>query len=76
GASAAVPGSPVRAWLGSALAPDEQQAETVRAPDTSSGVSIAPVDGRIVIEVLDATPGTMLRVRPVTDAKASVVVPE
>jgi len=77
GASAAVPGSPVRAWLGTALgtAWDADVTET-RVLDTTSGVSIAPAKGRVEIAVRSLADGTTLRVRSVSASRASVTVPE
>lgn len=76
GASAAVPGSPVRSWIRTAVAPAPTAESPAGTLDTTSGVSIAPVDGRIEVVVVEPGPGTRLRVRAVDAEQATVVVPD
>lgn len=76
GASAAVPGSPVRAWIRTAVTAAPPTAAPAGTLDTTSGVSIAPVDGRIEIVVVEPGAGTRLRVRAVDAEQATVEVPD
>lgn len=76
GASAAVPGSPVRNWIRSTLVSRETRAASTDPADRMSGVSILPVDGRVAIAISDAAVGTRLRVRGVDGPRATVTVPE
>ncbi len=76
GASAAVPGSPVRNWIRATLVSRETPAASANRADTMSGVSILPLDGRVDIAVSGALSGTKLRVRVVDGPRASVTVPE
>ncbi|MEJ2215760.1 MAG: zf-HC2 domain-containing protein [Gemmatimonadota bacterium] len=75
GASAAVPGSPVRNWIRSTLVPKEKPAASTSPANAMSGVSILPVNGRVDIAVSNAAPGTRLRVRAVDGPRATVTVP-
>jgi hypothetical protein len=73
GAAMAVPGSPVRGWLGglfdSSAAPDPP---AVTAPDPAPGtggdqagsaeIRLAPASGSVVVELVDAEPGTRVLV--------------
>jgi hypothetical protein len=80
--AAAIPGSPVREWLGRSLttvgrffaAPEGSQesadAESDVAPTT--GVAVAPVDGRVRISLVEPPPGAVVRVRLVADGEAAV----
>lgn len=76
GASAAVPGSPVRTWIRAVITPEPVLEAPARTLDTTSAVSIAPVNGRIEIAVLDPDAGTTLRVRSVDEEQATVTVPQ
>lgn len=80
-ASAAVPGSPVHGWLRGVWAgqdsPDVREEHALEAanepePESSTGVSIRPVDGRVAVRIVDAAPGTVLRVRLVDEPRAVV----
>lgn len=80
-ASAAVPGSPIHGWLRGAWsgqdmpgAPEKGLFEIADEPDpeTSTGVSIRPVDGRVDVRIVDAAPGAVLRVRLVDEPRALV----
>lgn len=75
GASAAVPGSPVRNWIRTTLVSREKPAAANRA-DTMSGVSILPANGHVEVAISRAAKGTRLRVRVVDGPRASVTVPE
>ena len=83
-ASAAVPGSPVRAWLGRAVDPPPDPA-VVDAPAPAPadpapaspaalpvGLSLGPADGRVVV-ALDR-PGSALRLEAVEGTRAGVSV--
>lgn len=83
-ASAAVPGSPVRAWVATVVTgpdPASDPAPNPTAPDsvapvaTPAGVSINPADGRVLV-VLTALEGAAIRLEPavgVLQASLSVV---
>ena len=80
-AAAAVPGSPVREWLASALrdepdAPAQQApsapAPAVSGPEERGAMHILPADGRIKVEIQGATGGTVVRVHLGDDERASV----
>ncbi|HKJ92502.1 MAG TPA: zf-HC2 domain-containing protein [Longimicrobiales bacterium] len=75
GASAAVPGSPVRNWIRTKLVSNEA-AQPGTAMDRTSGVSILPSEGQVDISIDDAARGTRLRVRVVDAVRATVTVPE
>ncbi|MQA91797.1 MAG: hypothetical protein GEU90_16505 [Gemmatimonas sp.] len=75
-ASATIPGSPVRRWIGERLAltpaptafevsPDVESPapELASEPPPESGVSVEPIDGRLRIVFDDAAPGLQVRVR-------------
>lgn len=76
--AAAIPGSPVRAWIEESVdrflagsESTEEQAFPAARPDQGmSGVAARPLYGRIVVDVLGAAPGTTLRVRLVEGPEA------
>lgn len=78
-AFAAVPGSPLRSWLDDAVAPDApapaaevKAAPAPAAPRPASGVSILPDDGAVKVELTDAAPGLLVRVRLTDEAQVGV----
>jgi hypothetical protein len=83
-AAAALPGSPVREWVGSLAAPDrvaqEQpvQPAPAAAPEAApaemapKAVSILPADGRVHVAVSGSSPELRVRTRLVPGAKAEV----
>jgi anti-sigma factor RsiW len=76
GASAAVPGSPVRNWIRTTLVSREKPAVSNNPADRMSGVSILPADGRLDIDVTRAAAGTRMRIHVVEGPQATVTVPE
>lgn len=78
--SAAVPGSPVRGWIGSAvrglaaMMADEQPTAPHAVEEVIAGVSVAPHEGRVRIQLANAAPEARLRVRLTDAAQASVQV--
>lgn len=84
GVGAAVPGSPVRQWLGSAWSAvvGADAGETVavgeRTPERdaeSAGIRVAPDGGAIRVEILEAGPGSTVTVRLVNRSTAGVTAP-
>jgi anti-sigma factor RsiW len=87
-ASAAVPGSPVRAWISDALTragllnepqsaaapvlPEEAPAVQRDATAESTALSIEAVDGRIRVILRNVSPETVVTVRPVDSDRAVV----
>lgn len=84
-AAAAVPGSPVREWVGSLAAPErvaqEQPAQPAPAPPAPGAapvkmapkaVSILPAEGRVRVAVSGSSPELRVRARLVPGAKAEV----
>jgi hypothetical protein len=83
-AAAAVPGSPVREWVGALAAPERtaqeapvQPAATPAAPAAvpemaPKAVSILPADGRVRVAVSGSSPELRVRARLVPEAKAEV----
>lgn len=82
-ASAAVPGSPIRAWVAKALEPaaapavdpipsERDVAQEPPAP-APAGLSILPADGRLVV-ALNGLTGSSIRLAATTDRRASVAV--
>ena len=76
--AAAIPGSPVREWIVQSvdrmLGADERGEEQVPPAQPASdisGVAAKPLYGRIVVDLLDVTPGTTLRVRLVDGPEAA-----
>ncbi|HSR41039.1 MAG TPA: anti-sigma factor [Longimicrobiales bacterium] len=76
GAAAAIPGSPVRAWLGAAwerIAGDSPApAPAPDAQEEPAGVRVEPAAGAVRIVLLGAGPGTRIRVRVVESPGAAV----
>lgn len=78
-ASAAIPGSPVGGWI-RGVWPEPRQTPAPTAatddratdPTAESGVSITPVRGRLDVHILEAAQSSIVRVRVVTDSKATV----
>lgn len=73
GAAIAVPGSPVRGWLDGLFDPDPApEPPAVTAPDPGPGtdgdeagpaeIRLAPASGSVVVELVDAEPGTRVLV--------------
>lgn len=78
GASAAVPGSPVRAWLGAAWSSVTEEPSPPGAAVTSAeeaGVRVAPSEGRIRIELSGVADGTPVRVRLADRPTAGIAAP-
>jgi hypothetical protein len=90
-ASAAVPGSPLRAWISSALTSaglleEQQSAAAPEAPREAPAVPraggdatsffIDPVDNRVQIILTDIAPSVTVRVEEAEDERASVEVAE
>lgn len=86
GAAAAIPGSPLRAWLVDSaraiVGLFEEEAPDARSPDQEaveavtrlpSGVAVAPYGGRVRIALLSPSPDAVVRVRVVDAAQASVL---
>jgi hypothetical protein len=83
-AAAAVPGSPVREWVGALAAPGraapEAPVQPAPAPASAKAepemapkaVSILPADGRVRVAVSGSSPELRVRARLVPDAKAEV----
>lgn len=78
-ASAVVPGSPVRSWIGEAAArvgaafvAEEELAE---AGPAAFGLQIRPANGRVRVRIRGAAPGTRLSVRLVEDSLAGAWAP-
>ena len=76
----AIPGSPVRSWLSGSLNAvsalfDSGETETVVSEEPGpplSGVSVAPLAGRVSISIQEPLPGMRVRVSLVADGVASV----
>lgn len=84
GIAAAVPGSPVRGWIGSAWtavvgdAPardDAARDDAAPPPPAATGVRVAPEDGAVRIELLDVEPGSPVRIRVLDRETAGVTAP-
>lgn len=86
GAAAALPGSPLRAWLADSVRaiaaffdPGEAPAPPALEPATDgdatprSGVAVAPYGGGVRISLLSPSPETVIRVRLVDAPRASVL---
>lgn len=75
GAAAAIPGSPVRAWLGEALERigGESPAPTPASGEAElAGVRVEPSAGAVRVVLLGAGPGSRIRVRLVERTAAAV----
>lgn len=77
GASAAVPGSPVRAWLGAAWSSvtGEQSPPGAAVTAAEAGVRVAPSEGRIRVELSGVADGTPVRVRLTDRPTAGIAAP-
>lgn len=77
-ASAAIPGTAVHDWFTGALTGGQQPIATEgsaadsRSDGTSGAISILPSHGRLTIRIVGAEQGSMLRVRLVEDARATI----
>lgn len=75
GASAAVPGSPIRSWLDSAFADGEGARPAVAATATVAdevGVRVAPADGRLVVVLSATASDDLLEIRLVDTDRGGV----
>lgn len=87
GAAAALPGSPVRSWIGWSVqevqalfaGSETSEQEAVERPESSradaadrSGVAVDPADGSVRIQLLQVPDGTAIRVRLVEGTQAGV----
>lgn len=75
GAAAAIPGSPVRAWLGEALeriGGESPAPAPASGEDELAGVRVEPSAGAVRVVLVGAGPGTRIRVRLVERTAAAV----
>lgn len=80
GASAALPGSPVRDWMEQLVTKagpttPTAVADEAAADDERVGARIAPADGAVELELVGLPPGTEIEVMLVESGRASVTAP-
>lgn len=84
--AAAIPGSPLRSWVGTAWTearsflgigsdPSAEPARPEAVPSATSRVSVAPLAGRVRVNIVDPSPETLVRVRLVDESQATVSAP-